>query len=361
MQSKWEENVRRVTPYTPGEQPKDTDVIKLNTNENPYPPCEGVRKAIRDFKSGDLRLYPDTDSTELRDALAERYRVKQDQVFLGVGSDDVLSMAFLTFFASDKPVLFPDITYSFYDVWADVYKIPYKTVPLDDNFRIDPDKFNQPNGGIVFSNPNAPTGVLESIDTVEKIVNLNKDSVIIVDEAYIDFGGVSAVGLVEKYDNLLVVQTFSKSRSLAGARIGFAIGSRRLIKYLNDVKFSVNSYTMNRLTQACGLASVLDEQYFCDTVKKIIKTRERLKDELLSLGFTTTDSKANFVFASHNKLRAKEIYESLKERKIYVRYWDKPRINNYLRITVGTDEQTDKLIEALKKILSERGVLNERS
>ena len=273
MQSKWEENVRRVTPYTPGEQPKDTDVIKLNTNENPYPPCEGVRKAIRDFESGDLRLYPDTDSTELRDALAERYRVKQNQVFLGVGSDDVLSMAFLALFASDKPVLFPDITYSFYDVWADVYKIPYKTVPLDDNFRIDPDKFNQPNGGIVFPNPNAPTGVLESIDTVEKIVNLNKDSVVIVDEAYIDFGGVSAVGLVEKYDNLLVVQTFSKSRSLAGARIGFAIGSRRLIKYLNDVKFSVNSYTMNRLTQACGLASVLDEQYFCDTVKKIIKRR----------------------------------------------------------------------------------------
>ena len=356
MQSKWEENVRKVIPYIPGEQPKDTGIIKLNTNENPYPPCDGVERTLRDFRADTLRLYPDTDSTELRDALAERYGVGYEQVFLGVGSDDVLSMAFLALFASDKPVLFPDITYSFYDVWADVYKIPYKTVPLDDNFRIDPDKFNQPNGGIVFPNPNAPTGVLESIDTVEKIVSLNKDSVVIVDEAYIDFGGVSAVGLVEKYDNLLVVQTFSKSRSLAGARIGFTIGSRRLIKYLNDVKFSVNSYTMNRLTQACGLASVLDEQYFCDTVKKIVKTRERLKDELFSLGFKLTDSMANFVFASHKDVSAKILFEELKKRKIFVRYWDKPRINNYLRITVGTDEQTDKLIEALKKILSERGV-----
>ncbi len=356
MQSKWEENVRKVIPYIPGEQPKDTGIIKLNTNENPYPPCDGVERTLRDFRVDTLRMYPDTDSTELRDALAERYGVGYEQVFLGVGSDDVLSMAFLALFASDKPVLFPDITYSFYDVWADVYKIPYKTVPLDDNFRIDPDKFNQPNGGIVFPNPNAPTGVLESIDTVEKIVSLNKDSVVIVDEAYIDFGGVSAVGLVEKYDNLLVVQTFSKSRSLAGARIGFAIGSRQLIKYLNDVKFSVNSYTMNRLTQACGLASVLDEQYFCDTVKKIIKTRERLKDELFSLGFKLTDSMANFVFASHKDVSAKVLFEELKKRKIFVRYWDKPRINNYLRITVGTDEQTDKLIEALKKILSERGV-----
>ena len=356
MQSKWEENVRKVIPYIPGEQPKDTGIIKLNTNENPYPPCDGVERTLRDFRVDTLRMYPDTDSTELRDALAERYGVGYEQVFLGVGSDDVLSMAFLALFASDKPVLFPDITYSFYDVWADVYKIPYKTVPLDDNFRIDPDKFNQPNGGIVFPNPNAPTGVLESIDTVEKIVSLNKDSVVIVDEAYIDFGGVSAVGLVEKYDNLLVVQTFSKSRSLAGARIGFAIGSRRLIKYLNDVKFSVNSYTMNRLTQACGLASVLDEQYFCDTVKKIIKTRERLKDELFSLGFKLTDSMANFVFASHKDLSAKVLFEELKKRKIFVRYWDKPRINNYLRITVGTDEQTDKLIETLKEILSERGV-----
>lgn len=356
MQSKWEENVRKVIPYIPGEQPKDTGIIKLNTNENPYPPCDGVERTLRDFRADTLRLYPDTDSTELRDALAERYGVGYEQVFLGVGSDDVLSMAFLALFASDKPVLFPDITYSFYDVWADVYKIPYKTVPLDDNFRIDPDKFNQPNGGIVFPNPNAPTGVLESIDTVEKIVSLNKDSVVIVDEAYIDFGGVSAVGLVEKYDNLLVVQTFSKSRSLAGARIGFAIGSRRLIKYLNDVKFSVNSYTMNRLTQACGLASVLDEQYFCDTVKKIVKTRERLKDELFSLGFKLTDSMANFVFASHKDVSAKILFEELKKRKIFVRYWDKPRINNYLRITVGTDEQTDKLIEALKEILSERGV-----
>lgn len=356
MQSKWEQNVKKVIPYIPGEQPKDTGIIKLNTNENPYPPCDGVERTLRDFRADTLRLYPDTDSTELRDALAKRYGVGYEQIFLGVGSDDVLSMAFLALFASDKPVLFPDITYSFYDVWADVYKIPYKTVPLDDNFRIDPDKFNQPNGGIVFPNPNAPTGVLESIDTVEKIVSLNKDSVVIVDEAYIDFGGVSAVGLVEKHDNLLVVQTFSKSRSLAGARIGFAIGSRRLIKYLNDVKFSVNSYTMNRLTQACGLASVLDEQYFCDTVKKIIKTRERLKDELFSLGFKLTDSMANFVFASHKDVSAKVLFEELKKRKIFVRYWDKPRINNYLRITVGTDEQTDKLIEALKEILSERGV-----
>lgn len=356
MQSKWEENIRTVTPYIPGEQPKGTDIIKLNTNENPYPPCNGVKKVIRDFKTNDLRLYPDTDSTALRNALAERYEVKPDQVFLGVGSDDVLSLAFLAFFASYKPVLFPDITYSFYDVWANVYKIPYKTVPLDENFRIDPNGYKQPNGGVVFPNPNAPTGVLEKIDTVEEIVRSNKDSVVIVDEAYIDFGGKSAVPLVKEYDNLLIVQTFSKSRSLAGARIGFAIGSERLIKHLNNVKFSVNSYTMNRLTQACGLAAVLDEQYFSDVVSRIITTRERLKFALSVMGFQLTDSKANFVFASHKMLSAKEIYESLRKRKIYVRYWDKPRIGNYLRITVGTDEQTDKLIAALKEILSERGL-----
>ena len=347
----WEENVRRVVPYTPGEQPKISDVIKLNTNENPFPPSPMVTKALADFDADKLRLYPDTNSQTLTDALTQRYNVKPSQVFVGVGSDDVLSMAFMTFFNSDKPIVFPDITYSFYDVWADVYRIPYRTIPLTEDFLINAEDYRCENGGVVIPNPNAPTGALQSLDFVEQIVSANRDSVVIIDEAYIDFGGESCIPLTEKYDNLLVVQTFSKSRSMAGMRIGYAIGCEKLIKYLNDVKFSVNSYTMNHISQLCGTAAVLDEEYFKKTTQEIIKVREYSKQRLSELGFTFPDSVSNFVFASHKSKPAAEIFSELKERKIFVRYWNKPRINNHLRITIGTREQMDKLFAALEEIL----------
>lgn len=348
----WENNIRKVIPYVPGEQPKENDIIKLNTNENPYPPSSKAVKALKSFDCSRMRLYPDPNSDILVNSLAKRYKVKPSQVFVGVGSDDVISMAFLTFFNSDKPILFPDITYSFYDVWADVYKIPYKTMPLDDNFRINKTDYFQENGGIIFPNPNAPTGVYESNEMIEEIVKANKNSIVIIDEAYIDFGGESCIGLTEKYDNLLVVQTFSKSRSMAGMRIGYAIGNEKLIKYMNDVKFSINSYTMNHVTQVCGAAAVEDEEYFIETIKKITDVRENTKKELKKLGFTFTDSKSNFLFAAHDKVKAETIFNELKSRKIYVRYWNKPRINNYLRISIGTAEEMEKLISALKEIVS---------
>lgn len=348
----WEQNVRKVEPYIPGEQPKNKNVIKLNTNENPFPPSPMVEKILKEFDSDKLRLYPDTDSTVLVDALAERYGVKQSQIFVGVGSDDVLSMAFLTFFNSDKPVIFPDITYSFYDVWCDVYRIPYQTKPLKDDFTIDVNDYICENGGIVIPNPNAPTGVLESVEMFEEILKANPQSIVIVDEAYIDFGGKSCLELIEKYDNLLVVQTFSKSRSMAGARIGYAFGNEKLIKFMNDVKFSINSYTMNWVTQLTGAESVKDEEYFQKTTKEIIAVREYSKERLASLGFTFTDSMSNFIFASHKTVDAKTIFEKLKENNIFVRYWNKPRINNYLRITVGTREQMDAMFACLEEILA---------
>lgn len=351
--NKWEESVRRVVPYTPGEQPKDKNIIKLNTNENPYPPAPSVREILDNYNVSNMRLYPNPDSEILVNAIAERYGLKPSQVFVGVGSDDVISMSFMTFFNSDKPILFPDVTYSFYDVWADVYRIPYKTCPLRDDFTINPDDYKQENGGIIFPNPNAPTGILESVDMIEDIVKSNPDSVVMIDEAYIDFGGKSCLPLIEKYDNLLVIQTFSKSRSMAGMRIGFAMGNEKLIKYMNDVKFSVNSYTMNTITQICGAEAVRDEKYFTETVNRIIETREYSKKKLAGLGFTFTDSMSNFIFAGHKEKTAGYIFEELRKRKIFVRYWNKPRISNYMRITVSTDEEMNALFKALEEILHE--------
>lgn len=349
---KWEENVRKVVPYTPGEQPEKAGIIKLNTNENPYPPAPGVAAAMADMEIDKLRLYPAfPEKTELAKALSEHYHIGTDQIFIGVGSDDVLSMAFLTFFNSGQPIFFPDITYSFYDVWADVYKIPYEVKPLDENFQIRPQDYKQPNGGVVFPNPNAPTGELLSLDMVEEIVKNNRDVVVIVDEAYIDFGGTSALPLIEKYDNLLVVQTFSKSRSMAGMRIGYACGQPPLIRYLNDVKYSVNSYTMNTAALALGVEAVRDEAYFEQCRHKIIQTRTRAEQELARLGFRFPKSCANFIFASHKSVPAREIFERLKENDIYVRWWNKERIHNYLRITIGTEEQMEALYRALENIL----------
>ena len=352
MSNNWESYVRRVVPYTPGEQPQVTDVVKLNTNENPYPPSPSVRAILEDFEYGKMRLYPDPDSSVLVKAIAERYNVKPSQVFAGVGSDDVLSVAFMTFFGSDKPIIFPNITYSFYDVWADVYRIPYKQIPLNNDFTINREDYITENGGIVIANPNAPTGVMETIENIEYIVKNNPDSVVIIDEAYVDFGGESCLPLVEKYENLLVVQTYSKSRSMAGMRIGFAIGSEKLIKYMNDVKFSINSYTMNPITQLCGAASMADEEYFRETVDRIIATRERSKARLADLGFVFPDSKTNFIFASPQKVSAQVIFEELKKRNIFVRYWNKPIICDYLRISIGTDEEMDRLFNALEEIIN---------
>ena len=351
----WENNVRKVVPYTPGEQPKLADITKLNTNENPYPPAPGVQEILDNFDIALMRKYPDPNAQILVDALAKTYGVKPSQVFVGVGSDDVISMAFMTFFNGDKPILFPDVTYSFYDVWADVYRIPYTQIPLTEDFRIHPKDYDRENGGIIFPNPNAPTGVLESLDTIEEILQANPDSIVIVDEAYIDFGGTSALPLLEKYENLLVVQTFSKSRSMAGMRIGFAIGSEKLIKFMNDVKFSVNSYTMNQLTLLTGAKTLEDDAYFRDTTAKIAATREDAKKRLTAMGFTFPDSYSNFIFAKHRTADAGQIFEKLKERRIFVRYWNKPRISQHLRITIGTPEEMERLYAALTEILTELG------
>ena len=346
----WEKNIRRVEPYVPGEQPKVKDVVKLNTNENPYPPTPKVLEAAERMNISDLRLYPDPEVTDLVHAIAAYYGMNDNQVFVGVGSDDVLSMCFLTFFNSDKPILFPDISYSFYSVWADLYRIPYEKQPLDKDFNIIPEDYYKENGGVVFPNPNAPTALYMELDKVEDIIKHNQDVVVIVDEAYIDFGGKSAMELVNKYENVLVVQTFSKSRSMAGMRIGYCFGNPELIKALNDVKFSFNSYTMNRTSISYGIESVNDKEYFEECVGKIVKTRENAKERLSQLGFSLPDSKANFIIATHKSVSAKEICEKLKEKNIFVRYFNQPLIDNYLRISIGTDEQMEKLYAALEEI-----------
>lgn len=342
-----EKNIRKVTPYVPGEQPNKPGMLKLNTNENSYPPSASVIKRLHSFDVSKLRLYPDSKAEVLVNALAKRYNVSPEQVFVGVGSDDVLAMSFLTFFNSKKPILFPDITYSFYDVWAEEFRIPFEKIPLDASFHIRKEDYNRECGGVIFPNPNAPTGEAESLADIEDIVRQHQDVVVIVDEAYIDFGGESALPLLERYENLLIVQTFSKSRAMAGMRIGYAIGSPQLIRWLNDVKYSFNSYTMNQLTLALGAAALEDEEYFQSIVHKIIATRERMKEKFSELGFVFGDSQSNFLFVTHRQLPAKKMFEYLRAQDIYVRYFNQPRIDNYLRITIGTDEEMDRLIAVL--------------
>ncbi len=340
--SKWEENVRKVVPYTPGEQPKVQNIIKLNTNENPYPPSPLVEQAWKELDLASLRKYPDPAAYDLTKAIADIYGVKKEQTFVGVGSDDVIAMAFLTFFNSKKPILFPDITYSFYDVWADMLRIPYETKALDADFCIRVEDYFGENGGIIFPNPNAPTGVLMSLEKIREIVEHNRDVVVIVDEAYIDFGGESALPLIEEYDNVLITQTFSKSRSLAGLRIGAAFGSEKLISYLQDVKYSFNSYTMNEPAIRLGTAAAKDQAYFESCCEKIIATRERMKVALKELGFVFADSMSNFLFITHPTVECVALFEALREAHIYVRHFSKPeRIRPYLRVTIGTDEEMD--------------------
>lgn len=344
----WKKNVRTVTPYVPGDQPQDKNMIKINTNENPYPPAPGVTKILRELPTERLKLYPQSDSRPLVEALANEYQVLPEQIFVGVGSDDVLGMAFLTCFSGNQEILFADLTYSFYPVWADLFRIPYRQIPVDADFRIHKEDYFVPNGGIVIANPNAPTSIVENRDWIEDILRHNQDSVVIVDEAYIDFGGETALPLLEKYDNLLIVQTFSKSRSMAGMRIGFAIGNKEIIAAINAVRNSYNSYTMNMTAIFCGVEAVKDRAYFDETRKKIIKTREWTAQRLNELGFHVLPSATNFLFASPGTKSAVELFEALKQKHIYVRYFKNPRIQNYLRISIGTQEQMEFVIKELK-------------
>ena len=343
--------LRRIDPYVPGEQPQSNDIIKLNANENPYPPAPGVAEALRTFDASRLALYPDANGQALKTALAGRFGVKPTHVFLGNGSDDVLALAFQSFFCSEQPILYPDITYSFYPVWCDLFRIPYETVPLDEDFCVNVRDYDKPNGGIVLPNPNAPTGRGVSLDFIEDLLQHNTDCVVIIDEAYVDFGAQSAVPLLSKYENLLVVQTMSKSRSLAGLRIGYALGSETLIATLEAVKNSYNSYTMDAIALAAGEAAVKDEVYFQETCRKVIATRDRTAGELRKLGFTVSPSLTNFLFVTHPAKKAPEIFEYLRQKNIFILYFKLPRIDNYLRITVGTDEQMDRLIEELRAFL----------
>lgn len=349
----WEANIRRVVPYVPGDQPKGNRLVKLNTNENPYPPAPGVRQALQEMDYDLFRKYPDPTASMLVHSLARYYGVDDSQVFVGVGSDDVIAMAFLTFFNSGKPVLFPDITYSFYKVWADLFQIPYENPAVDQDFKIHKEDYYRENGGVIFPNPNAPTGLYLPLSEVEDILRHNQDVIVIVDEAYIDFGGTSALELVKRYENLLVVQTFSKSRSMAGVRIGFAIGSPALIKALNDVKYSYNSYTMNMPSLVLGTEAVKDDAYFKEMLEKVMKTRERAKVRLRELGFSFPDSMTNFIFATHERVPAEELFEALRKAQIYVRYFNQPRLDQYLRISIGTDEEMEMLYAFLEEYLKQ--------
>lgn len=341
----------------PGEQPNEPDMIKLNTNENPYPPSPRVTAALRGLEPECMKLYPDPTAGTLVRALARYHGLDESRVFVGVGSDDVLAMCFMTFFQGGAPILFPDITYSFYDVWAELFRIPYRRIPLDEEFKINARDYisgKEEAGGIIFPNPNAPTGIELEQEAVEEIVRNNLDKIVIVDEAYVDFGAVSAEHLLDRYDNLIVVRTFSKSRSLAGMRIGYALGSPEAIRYLNDVKYSFNSYTMDQTALAAGTASVEDEAYFRESLQKVVETREWTKRKLRSLGFQFADSRANFIFATHPDCGAKELYQALREEKIYVRFFDRPRIDNYLRITIGTQAEMETFIGFLHRYLTVR-------
>ncbi|MCR4436515.1 MAG: histidinol-phosphate transaminase [Clostridiales bacterium] len=352
MSKYWSKIVQNIEPYTPGEQPRDKRYIKLNTNENPYPPSPRVMAAIKNAADETLRLYPDPTCRELRSVVGRYYNVHEDQVFVGNGSDELLAFAFQAFFNPGKPILFPDISYSFYPVYAQLYNIHHELVPLEDDFSIPVEMFFKDNGGVIFPNPNAPTAKAISEQAVASILKHNMDRVVIVDEAYIDFGGESVVKLIKEFPNLLVIQTLSKSRSLAGLRIGLAFGHADLIEGLNRIKNSFNSYTVDRLALAGAAAAVEDDVYFRETTSKIIKTRDHVAGQMRELGFTVTDSKANFIFVSHPEYYAGTLYQQLRSRGILVRYFNRPRIDNFLRVSIGTDQEMNLFVKAVKEILS---------
>jgi histidinol-phosphate aminotransferase len=348
MSRYWSPIVKQLSPYVPGEQPRIPDLTKLNTNENPYGPSPQVLEAISACVNSDLRLYPDPGATELRQTVADYNGLTPDQVFVGNGSDEVLAHAFFAFFQQSAPLLFPDITYSFYPVYCRLYGIDYQTIPLDETFKLDLEPYQQPNGGIIFPNPNAPTGCLLGLPPIEGLLERNRDSVVVIDEAYIDFGGKSAVTLIERYPNLLVTQTLSKSRALAGLRIGLAMGNKELIEGLVRVKDSFNSYPMDHIALAAATASFKDEAYFSERCRRIIESREQLSRDLQNLGFQVLPSAANFLFAHHPSRDASEIAAKLREQGVIVRHFRQSRLSGYLRITVGTPQQNQRLIDVLE-------------
>jgi histidinol-phosphate aminotransferase len=347
----WSDLVRQLTPYVPGEQPQRDRLVKLNTNENPYPPSPNVLAAISQVNGEALRLYPDPDSAQLRQAYAARNSLQAEQVFVGNGSDEVLAHVFQALLKHDQPLLFPDLTYSFYPVWCELYGLACRQVPLAADFSVDPAAYAGDNGGIIIPNPNAPTGVLMELDAIRRLLQGSPASVVVIDEAYIDFGGDSAVGLINEFPNLLVVQTMSKSWSLAGLRIGVAMGSVELIEGLERVKNSFNSYPLDVVAQRAGLAALQDEAYFDETCKRVIASRERLTGAILDLGFEVLPSAANFILARPPRGQANTLFSALRERGIIVRYFDQPRIGDYLRISIGTDAQCDELLAALRDLL----------
>lgn len=349
----WHPRVAGLTPYVPGEQPKlGRALTKLNTNENPYPPSPKVLDAIRAATNDSLRLYPDPTSSELRQAIADYYRVAREQVFVGNGSDEVLAFVFQSLFRADAPLLFPDISYSFYPAYAALYEVPVEVVPLNPDFEIDLADYRRANGGIIFPNPNAPTGMLLGLDAIESLLKDNRDSVVVVDEAYIDFGGETAIALVDRYPNLLVTQSFSKSRSLAGLRLGFAIGHVDLIDALVRIKDSFNSYPIDRLASAGGIAAMQDGAHFEETRKQVITSREEMVAGLQAFGFDVLPSAANFVFARHPQQDAARLMQALRDEAVIVRHFNKPRIDQFLRITIGTPGENAALLSALGKALS---------
>lgn len=352
MTNYWSKLVEGLDPYVPGEQPQDQQYIKLNTNESPYPPSPAVAQAIKTFAADDLRRYPDPQSGDLVTALANYHGLKPRQVFVGNGSDEVLAHAFQAFFKQEDKILFPDICYSFYPVYCALYEIEFEQIALDAEFRIDFDGFRRANGGIIIPNPNAPTGIALKIPEIREMLADNPESVVIIDEAYVDFGTESACLLIPEFDNLLVVQTYSKSRNLAGLRLGFALGNENLIEALQRVKNSFNSYPVGSLTSAIGLAALGDEDYFQDCSRRVVASRERLAAELAELGFEVFPSSANFAFVRHPHSKAETLYLELKAAGILVRYFKTARIDDCLRITVGTEIECDALIDALKKILN---------
>lgn len=355
MSRYWSKTVHALTPYVPGEQPKLTNLVKLNTNENPYGPSPLALAAMQAELGDSLRLYPDPTGEKLKKAVADFYHLAPDNVFVGNGSDEVLAHAFLGLLKHERPILFPDITYSFYPVYCGLYDIEYRALPLDEAFRLRTADYTVPNGGIIFPNPNAPTGVLLPLEEVERIVAANPDSVVVIDEAYVDFGGETlptAASLIDRYPNVLVVQTLSKSRSLAGLRVGFALGHKALIEGLERVKDSFNSYPLDRLALAGAVAAMQDKGHFDTTRRQVMRSREALIGQMRDLGFEVLPSAANFIFARHPGRDAATLSKQLRERSIIVRHFAKPRIDQFLRVTVGTDEQCAALVAALKEILA---------
>lgn len=351
MSQFWSQRVKELDPYVPGEQPKDQQFIKLNTNENPYPPSPKALEAMTDAVNHDLRLYPDPNADELKQSIADFYQIDKACVFVGNGSDEVLAHAFVGLLKQDKPLLYPDISYSFYPVYCKLFGIESIAIPLTDAFEIDPQDYQQDNGAIIFPNPNAPTGMALGLNAVEDILKANPSSVVLVDEAYVDFGAQTAISLIDRYPNLLVVQTLSKSRSLAGIRVGFAVGNAGLIDGLERVKNSFNSYPLGRVEQTGALAAIQDREYFEQCCNKIIATRQLATQSLETMGFTVLPSDSNFIFAKPPAgVSAESLYVALKERGILVRYFNKPRISAFLRITIGTDDEMQQFTECLKSI-----------